>query len=263
MLCLARNAVIARASCWLATMVFLAPSATLAEPIFFGPTPYLSAADSPFDLSGLGTTMFLEDFEDGELNTPGILTTSLRPFSPNPPFEVVDSVDADDGMIDGSGLEGHSARASDGICTDSDPGNCWTTGGVSFDRDELGWLPTAVGIVWTDGSPMDGVTFAYTDSTGRNVFRGEQFFLGDDSFMGETGEDRFFGVVDPVGIAGFYLEAGGLSADEPGFDFEVDHLQYGLFVPEPALGALGIFGIVGLWLFSARKTRQSVQRSTR
>jgi len=95
MLCLVRSGVLRVLACSLAALVFLAPSAT-AEPIFFGPTPYLSAADSPFDLSGLGTTMFLEDFEDGELNTPGILTTSLRPLGPNPPFQIVDSVDADE-----------------------------------------------------------------------------------------------------------------------------------------------------------------------
>src|SRR5687768_15287026 len=43
-----------------------------AETVFLGPITYRSAADSPFDLSGLGETFFLEDFEDGEMNTPGI-----------------------------------------------------------------------------------------------------------------------------------------------------------------------------------------------
>lgn len=44
--------------------------------------PYLSAADSPFILSGLGTTFFLEDFED-ELQQPGLegsFVTSVRTF---------------------------------------------------------------------------------------------------------------------------------------------------------------------------------------
>jgi len=140
-------------------------------------------------------------------------------------------------VIDGSGLQGHSALASSRICTDSDPPNCWSAGGVIFDRDELGWLPTAVGIVWTDGSPIDGVQFVFTDSTGSSVFRGDRFFLGDDNSMGGTSEDRFFGVVDPEGVAGFHLLAG-FSQDEPGFSFEVDHLQYGFFVPEP--GAIGM-----------------------
>ena len=50
---------------------------TEAEVIVIGPRPYLSAADSPFDMSGLGTTFFLEDFEDGELNTLGIFQPGL------------------------------------------------------------------------------------------------------------------------------------------------------------------------------------------
>ena len=69
---LVRSVVIDTAGGLLAAVVFLGTfSPASAETIFFGPTPYLSAADSPFDLSGLGTTFFLEDFEDGELNTPG------------------------------------------------------------------------------------------------------------------------------------------------------------------------------------------------
>ncbi len=39
---------------------------------FLGPTPYLSAADSPFAEYLDGPDFYLEDFEDGELNTLGI-----------------------------------------------------------------------------------------------------------------------------------------------------------------------------------------------
>jgi len=238
------------AAFWAAVFFSTFHSSTLAEPIFFGPTPYLSSADSPFDLSGLGTTMFLEDFEDGELNTPGILYADLLPFRPGP-FQNVDSVDADDGVIDGSGLRGHSARSNFGVCTDGEPPNCWSSGGVTFDRDELGWLPTAVGIVWTDGWPTDGVQFAFTNSAGHTVFREDRFFLADNNFMGGTDEDRFFGVIDPNGIAAFHLEAG-RGADEPGFSFEVDHLQYGLFVPEPAASAMMLFAIGAMSNFLPR-----------
>lgn len=42
---------------------------TSANQSFLGPIPYLSRADSPFDLTI--PDFYLEDFEDGQLNTPG------------------------------------------------------------------------------------------------------------------------------------------------------------------------------------------------
>ena len=71
----------------------------------FGPTPYLSVADSPF--AGLGLTGFqLEDFEDGVLNVPGVAaTTGGTVIGPQPQ---ADSVDGDAGGIDGSGADGRS-----------------------------------------------------------------------------------------------------------------------------------------------------------
>lgn len=71
--------------------------------ILFGPTPYLSAADSPFSLSSPG--LLLEDFEDGALDTPGVSSTNGAPRGPS---GLTDSVDGDDGSIDGSGNGGHS-----------------------------------------------------------------------------------------------------------------------------------------------------------
>ncbi len=59
---------------------------------FLGPTPDLSAADSPFDLS---SNFYLEDFEDGALNTPGV-SGNVKVQSG---FVDIDSVDADDGVI--------------------------------------------------------------------------------------------------------------------------------------------------------------------
>src|SRR5581483_3722021 len=38
----------------------------VAGPLFLGPLPYLGKADSPFDLSGLGKTFFVDDFEHEE-----------------------------------------------------------------------------------------------------------------------------------------------------------------------------------------------------
>src|SRR5262249_29999913 len=91
----------------------------VAGPLFLGPVPYLGKADSPFDLSGLGNTFFVDDFEheptfnqDHQLwQVPGVtVTTGDQSFSPRIISDLtlgygglVDSVDEDDGVIDGAG----------------------------------------------------------------------------------------------------------------------------------------------------------------
>lgn len=116
-----------------------------------GPTPYLSFADSPF--SGGGFSYFhLETFEDHLLNSPGVTAsaggvTSVV-FGPN----IHDSVDADDGAIDGSGLSGDSFFSGFGAT------------GFSFNAGVLGSLPDSVGIVWTDGAGT--ATFQAFDADG-------------------------------------------------------------------------------------------------
>jgi hypothetical protein len=187
-----------------------------ASATFLGPTPYLSEADSPF--FPFGPNFFLEDFEDGSLNTPGVTASAGEVIdSTHPVFgTVVDSVDGDDGAIDGSGLNGKS----------------WfnfTTGATvirfTFSAGETGFgLPTQVGIVWTDG--FGTVTFEAFDAGGTSLGTTTPVVLGVDGvFSGQTAEDRFFGV------SGF----GGISAIEistTNSGMEVDHLQYG--VPEPS-----------------------------
>ena len=72
-----------------------------------GPTPYLSKADSPFLTDLNAGNMYLEDFECGVLTVPGVALSDGTIIPPG--FEgLIDSVDADDGVIDGSGLGGHS-----------------------------------------------------------------------------------------------------------------------------------------------------------
>ncbi|MHB9072310.1 MAG: VPLPA-CTERM sorting domain-containing protein [Desulfobaccales bacterium] len=202
-----------------------------------GPTPYLSFADSPF--AGLGLANFqLETFEDNLLNTPGVSANFGAPFGP---AGNADSVDADDGSIDGSGTGGHSFFSGSGA-----------TGIIfAFDAAALGGsLPTHAGIVWTDGA----------GDTSFEAFGPGLVSLGtigpvaiaDGSFFGTTAEDRFFGVSDPGGILAIKISntAGGI---------EVDHLQYGnaaAVVPLPAsvwlLGS-GLVGLIGV----GRKFRKS------
>jgi hypothetical protein len=166
-----------------------------------GPLPYLEVADSPFAADISAGSVVLEDFEDNLLDVPGVTASAGNPYGPS---DITDSVDADDGSIDGSGTDGHSFFYDPG-----DPGITFT-----FDKP----FPTKAGIVWTDG--FDPIIF--------EAFDEDNLSLGtltgnhdDDDIHGGTDEDRFYGVVNPTGVSRIVIScnaSGGI---------EVDHLQFG------------------------------------
>ena len=192
----------------------------IASPTFLGPSPYLSEADSPFDLSAQGA--YLENFEDGLLNTPGVVANI---GSIGVPSSNTDSVDGDDGLIDGFGTAGHTWWAG------PSQGPLYTyVMTFTFDDAILGRFPTHVGLVWTDDRAF--VTFEAWDSYGGYLGGIGSFWLGDGNGHGGTAEDRFFGVVDAGGISR-------ITMTHEGKGMEVDHLQY--IVPAP--GAIVLAGI--------------------
>ncbi len=187
----------------LATAVVAFAASARGDATFLGPTPYLSQADSPF---ALGTGTFcLEDFEDGLLDVPNVTGNG----SVVGPGGLTDSVDGDDGTIDGSGTNGHSYFSPSGAA------------GITFMFDPsapLG-LPTNAGMVWTDGGFGDTVTFEAFDQNGTSLGTTEAPNLGDNSNVGTTAEDRFFGVENAGGISAIKLS-------NPDGGIEVDHLQF-------------------------------------
>jgi hypothetical protein len=211
----------------IAATVFLI-SAPASAATFYGPTAYLSFADSPF--AGLGLSNFqLETFEDNLLNTLGVSANLGSPYGPS---SITDSVDGDDGLINGFGTGGHSFFSGGG-----------STGiTFTFDASALGGsLPTYAGIVWTDGA---GTTLFEAFGPGM-VSLGTigPVSIADGTITGETGEDRFFGVSDPSGILAIKISntAGGI---------EVDHLQYGPAAAIPLPGTVwllgsGLAGLIG------------------
>ena len=191
-------------------VAFLAVSTAGWTQTFIGPTPYLSKNDSPFLTSVNAGTTFLETFESGALTTPGVTISGGSVIGPG---GLTDSVDADDGAIDGSGTNGHSVFGA------GTPGITFT-----FDATVLGHLPTQVGIVWTDGA---GTTLFEAFGPG-GVPLGQigPVAIADGSVSGTTGEDNFFGVANPGGISAIRISntSGGI---------EVDHLQYGFYGAAP------------------------------
>ena len=202
-------------------------------PPLIGPLQYenfdLSLAgtvfDSPFNGLPLNGYFFLEDFEDSMFNVPGVVVTGsgvcITPTIGTCNFVQIstDSVDGDDGVINGWG----NGITGTGDITNTTPHSHFATPGsvgltYTFDDTVLCALPTHVGIVWTDGLGI--VTFEAFDSGGSSLGTNSHI-AANDGFRGQTGEDRFYGAVDLNGISKITIshEAGGI---------EVDHLQYGI-----------------------------------
>jgi hypothetical protein len=195
----------------------------------YGPSPYTSFADSPFD-GGAFTYFFLEDFEDGLLNVPGV--TASGGFARNVASSgstSIDSVDGDDGTIDGLGQNGAYFTGKTPVLHDLF---------FFFDPIALGGLPTHVGIVWTDvggALPVSGVCdvrFEVFNASGTSLGSVSALGLGDGVFKGETSEDRFFGAMYEGGISKLLVS---VPNEGSRMNWEVDHLQYGAASSAPAL----------------------------
>lgn len=224
---------------WIAISL-LGSFCSIANAGLIGPTPYVGFTGSPFSAIGSPYYFHLENFESGSLATPGVHASSGFVLGP---ASKTDSVDGDDGAIDGFGTAGHSWYVQTPTLT------------FSFDANVLDGLPTYAGIVWTDvgyepqGIGFDTVTFEAFDAA-HNSLGVLSVDLGDGSVLGETAEDRFFGAFNAGGISSFSITTAGSD------DWEVDHLQYGRTgtVPTPPSLYLLAAGLVLMGL-SARRRR--------
>lgn len=216
---------------WAILVLVLAGMSTQAAELL-DPVPYLSGEDSPF----YGTDFvyfYLEDCEDGRFNTPGV-TRNGGGCDPEPQSNhwLNDSVDGDDGVIDGFGHHGygyysgyrHELR-------------------FTFQAGTLGSFPTHAGVVWTDvghGDPPFGYGDVFFEAFGPGgVSLGiiGPAALGDGDVGGQTAEDRFFGAISADGISAISIRMPG------SHDWEIDHLQYGFAEeapPAPLILALDI-----------------------
>lgn len=198
------------------SIALFAPIAAVADIIFLDPTHYTSFDDSPFK-SVQFLDFHLEDFEDGEFNQ---LDATITGGSVIDPGEFTDSVDKDDGKLDGFGREGHSFGSTQTIR-------------IEFSGGDVG-LPTYFGVVWTDGGRnelhKDGQTdtnFRYFGKDGRLIASSSGYF-GDGRTDGTTADDLFLGIIADRQIGAVEIR----TINEDFGDLEIDHIQYGN-VPEP------------------------------
>lgn len=205
-------------------------------------SPYLQSSDSPFSATSF-EYFFLEDMEDG-INSTGLSATGGGLTNGNPNR---DSVDADDGSVDGNG--------SGGVSYASQMPN--PTHNFTFSSTILGRLPTHAGVVWTDGAKFGlgepvPVTFSFFD--GANVLLDSTTLnLGDGQFTGQTAEDRFVGLQSSLGISRIQISTN--SSATYAF-LETDHVQYGVAaVPEPSTFAFFTGAAVLLSLLRKRRTK--------
>lgn len=90
------------------------------------------------DMAGLGRPLLGEAFSRVEGGLLGVTASAGAPLAPG---GVTDSVESDDGAVDGSGAAGRSFF--------SDGGSAGVT--LTFSPVAIGFAPTRVGVVWTDG----------------------------------------------------------------------------------------------------------------
>lgn len=202
----------------------------------FGPSAYLQHGDTPSEFICENCPLHVEDFEDGMLD--GFLTIDNGVvFPPNGTTGTsqpsTDSVDGDDGSVDGSGLNAYS----------------WFSGnGNSSLTIDFAEGVKAAGLVFTDGdSASSNVMLEAFDMSGNSLGIINAGDLADGSFYGETAEDRFLGFTNTDGA--IYSMTLSINA---GSGIEVDHIQWQSHaecVPEPAACMLILFGLLGVSSF--------------
>jgi len=228
--------------------------------------PYLSELDSPFYEGIQAGTIFLEDFEDQDLNTPHVTSwdyprvVGIGPRGPELSRQQgrsfralgntlnVFSVDGDDGLNDGFlGLSGNTWTTLDVIT-----GQLYGRMEFRFQRDAEGRLPTYVGFVITDvlypdyeveiGAWDAGILEMPTNNWwNENTYDARTWRPFD--HYGDTRSHRFFGIYSDTGIMSIVIDN----------VKQLDHLQYGYAIPEPGAGVLCVLVAFSLLRRRARR----------
>lgn len=197
----------------------------------FGPSAYLQTGDTPAGFFCPECVGWIEDFELDGVPDPFITIDNGMALDPNSfsglMNSVTDSVDGDDGSVDGQGNGGWSWFADTNSIA------------ISFANTVKN-----AGLVFTDGDRVStNIRLEAFDSGGNLLAAIDGGDLADDTFTGETAEDRFMGFNDTdAGIASIVLTMDG------GSGIEIDHVhwQEACAIPEPSTSLMALFAVLGL-----------------
>ena len=215
-------------SLWLAPALLGVGNSASADGIWNPSANYFFFADSPFhSVNFTNGYFYLENFEDGLLNTPGVTRTGGIILLRHDDFS--DSVDGDDGIIDNNGN-------TDGATT----GSLYSAGlsSLEFDFNSVqlgGQLPTHIGLVMTDAVTNTNMTLR---AFRNNMLLGSVTGFQVSEVQHVTQQDRFYGVIDFNGIDRIVIQA------ESDNDWAMDHLQYGAVPEAISLGDFNLDGVV-------------------
>jgi hypothetical protein len=171
--------------------------------------PYAQRSDSPWAAGIRQGSIYVEDFEDGLVNTTG-LSMALGIMSPG------GSVDEDDGIL--GNQDDDTFHGRNWYAGASGPS---LTARAEFTSDASGHYPTYAGWVIDTYEDQDAFFEAY-DPSG-NLVASYRYIL-------EWGDYQFVGVYAPQGI--------GAIQSRNNFNLSIDHVQYGYAIPEPGTALL-------------------------
>ena len=214
-------------------LITLAVVTVLVTPLdaaqFVPQNAYRGVDDSPFHDFGVDGTLLLEDFEDGELNIPGVSQVSEAGLGSS--INVIGhgfSVAAD--VLDG-GL-GRALEAHPTICATSYPLQCPARVIFEFNTEPFGILPTFVGFAWTDAvraAESDFHPHASVKVVDANGAVSQSSINGlplRQSLEDSHSDDIFVGFINDTGIS--RLEFTVITNGGPGGHLAIDHLQMGV-----------------------------------
>jgi hypothetical protein len=229
---------------------------------FRTPSNYDSVYDSPWSGPILAPdvgapTYYLEDFQDGKLNTPGLRIPQYDPGYPSSVVRILDNMGV--GWGPDPGTPGRALSSFAMHAAFSNPPIWYNSLDFVFDEAELGFLPTDFGFAWTDDSY--GMHFRLT------VYDRQHNELGTLTGTG-TGAPQLHSLRYDGGIGSVRMWTSKLQHQET--ELTIDHVQYGdrftlrlaseATAPEPGSAVLLLLGAVGTGL--AWRSRSCRRRCT-
>jgi hypothetical protein len=211
-----------------------------------GPIVIPNLAGNPFGAPNIGTTFFVDDFKDGV----DYVTRHLEPLDIDYSLIKLKTPGAySDAPFFSTGANGNELEGGS-ICTNSIPGTCSSGLDIFFDRDELGFLPQAVGIAVANSRLYVGDASGLYAGAPIGLYgydtNDQPIDLVTASNTSQSAGYTFLGIINKTGIARIAIQSPGIAT--------ISEIQYGQIAPEPSSLLLVTGGLLAFLLTT--KTNQ-------